>query len=105
VRVQRPEHIRNTHAWPPTNSAGLRCGLSEGDPVVIRAIPRDLGGGIDLRDTTLIAFGTPEVFRTGYAPRADFAARQFGGVAFLLMLTGLIPLIAGVLHWLRARKG
>lgn len=105
LRADRARHIRNTWAWPITNAATQDCGLSEGDPVVIRAIPRHGGAGVELRDTTLIAYGSPEAFRTGYAPRADFAARQFGGVGFLLMLTGLIPLLAGVLHWLRARKG
>lgn len=71
---------------------------------MIRAIPRDLGAGVDLRETTLIAYGTPVDFRATYAPRADFAARQLGGVAFLLMLTGLIPLVAGVLTWWRGRR-
>ena len=101
LRVERVEHVRNTWAWPTTNPAQGECGLSEGDPVLIRAIPRDLGDGLTLRDTTLIAYGTAEDLARTYAPRAELAARQFGGVAFLLMLSGLIPLIAGLLRWRR----
>ncbi|MEZ5752222.1 MAG: hypothetical protein R3D60_09750 [Paracoccaceae bacterium] len=104
TRVERVAHIRNTFAWPSTNADHRECGLSEGDPVVIRAVPREQGAGLVLRDTSLIAYGTPEAFLGAYAPRADLAARQFGGLGFLLMLSGLFPLLAGALHWWRARR-
>lgn len=73
LRAERVAHVRNTWAWPSTNPAHRECGLSEGDPVLIRAIPRDLGDGLTLRDTTLIAYGTAEDLARTYAPRASSA--------------------------------
>jgi hypothetical protein len=106
------ERLRSTGAaynyravdWPETGD-GTSCGLQNGDPVVVWAeIGAGVEGPVEDRQTRIMAYGDIDAFRAGYAARAEFAARMVGGVAFLLALTGLVPLVAGVLAWRRLRR-
>lgn len=90
--------------WPQTGD-GIDCGLRNGDPVIVWAeISAGVEGPVEDRETRIMAYGDLEAFRAGYAAHAEFAARMVGGVAFLLALTGLVPLIAGIRTWLRLRR-
>ncbi len=104
LRLHRIERRAQAIDW---QSDGDRtCGLRAGDPVVIWATPQRNGvnDSAPLSPVRLIAQGTPEDFAQGFAVEAEYGARLFGGLAFLVALTGLIPLIAGVLSWWRRRR-
>jgi hypothetical protein len=90
--------------WPELPEQ-IGCGLRPEDPVVIWATPLNAGSGrVRLSNTRLLAYGDAQEFRAGFATRAEFGARLFGGVAFLAMLSGLYPMIACVMVWRRLRQ-
>ena len=101
VRVQQVDFRHQTQDWPE-RGGGLSCRIDAGDVVTIWGTPVAAGEtGLMLSDTRFIGYGDAQTVLATLGPVAERDARRFGGLAFFVAFTGLLPLIAGFLAWWR----
>ncbi|MCB1391170.1 MAG: hypothetical protein KDK12_18810 [Rhodobacteraceae bacterium] len=103
LRVGTVGYRYQTQGWPDRGGP-LGCRIDAGDILTIWGTPVAGGEtGLTVSDTRLIGYGDAATVLAQVAPIAERDARRFGGLAFLVALTGLLPVLSGIRAWRRKR--